>query len=244
MIFYLIIGFILLAAVLTILRWLAYADTKKAMTALKWTAFVLGGMILGVLVLKGWVGYLAGLLFGLVPAILKWRAIAKTVGNFAKTARGPSRGQTSEVTTRFFRMTLDHDSGDMDGEILEGRHAGRWLSQLDAASLVDLYLDLETEDAQSAELLAAYLDRTHGAEWRERAEAEAEADPGTATGAGAASGPMTRAQALDILGLKEGASADDIRAAHRRLMQTHHPDRGGSSFLAAQINQAKDVLLG
>jgi hypothetical protein len=57
-------------------------------------------------------------------------------------------------------------------------------------------------------------------------------------------GPMSRAEAYQVLGLQPGATEDDIRAAHRRLMQGAHPDHGGSDWLAARINQARDVLLG
>jgi hypothetical protein len=57
-------------------------------------------------------------------------------------------------------------------------------------------------------------------------------------------GGMSRAEALKVLGLEPGATTDEIRAAHRRLILQNHPDKGGSSYLAAKINQAKDVLLG
>ena len=54
---------------------------------------------------------------------------------------------------------------------------------------------------------------------------------------------MSRAEALKVLGLEEGASEADVRAAHKRLIQQTHPDKGGTNYLAAKINEAKDVLL-
>jgi len=56
-------------------------------------------------------------------------------------------------------------------------------------------------------------------------------------------GPMTRAEAYEVLGLKPGATEADIRAAHRRLMQAAHPDHGGSDWLTSRVNLARDVLL-
>ncbi len=71
---------------------------------------------------------------------------------------------------------------------------------------------------------------------------------GAGTGAGepprARSGAMTRQEAYQVLGLAPGASEADIRAAHHRLMRTAHPDTGGSDWLAARVNMARDVLLG
>jgi curved DNA-binding protein CbpA len=54
---------------------------------------------------------------------------------------------------------------------------------------------------------------------------------------------MTRAEALKVLGLQEGASNDEIRAAHRKLIAQNHPDKGGSDYLASKVNEAKDTLL-
>ncbi len=134
-------------------------------------------------------------------------------------------------------MSLDHDTGDMDGEILQGRHAGKRLSDLDLATLRELFDEFSTIDEESAALLAAYLDRAHGEEWR------AGADTSHAGAADADSGTMSRREALEILGLDEPVEPQAVKAAHRRLMQKLHPDRGGSSYLAAKINRAKDVLL-
>jgi DnaJ homolog subfamily C member 19 len=66
---------------------------------------------------------------------------------------------------------------------------------------------------------------------------------GSRSGA-ARSGAMTRDEAYEVLGLHPGASEPEIKEAHRRLMRGAHPDAGGSDWLAARINQARDILLG
>jgi hypothetical protein len=102
--------------------------------------------------------------------------------------------------------------------------------------MAHLWQDCRFADPQSAQIIETYLDRVHPT-WRED----------MARAQGENSGPeghMTRAQALEILDLDEDASDDDVRRAHRDLMMKMHPDRGGSTFLAAKINEAKDVLLG
>ena len=148
-----------------------------------------------------------------------------------------SSGRTSSIRTRFLEMTLDHDSGNMDGVVLEGDYRGRRLSELGLDQLVELLAVYRVQDPQSAAVLEAYLDRTEGETWRDNVEGDgAPASPG--------GGQMTREEALAILGLQAGAGKEEIREAHRRLMQKLHPDRGGSDYLAATINQAKRVLLG
>ena len=147
-----------------------------------------------------------------------------------------SAGQRSRVATSLLAMELDHDSGRMEGTVLAGPYKGRLLSALSDTELNAFHRQCSSVNDQSRALFEAWLDRSK-AGWREAWNA----GPGTA--AASSSGKMSRAEALAVLGLKEGATADDVRAAHRRLMKEFHPDRGGSDYLAAKINQAKDVLL-
>jgi hypothetical protein len=156
--------------------------------------------------------------------------------NFPGRSRSPS-GQTTSVRTQWLEMELDHDSGDMRGTILKGAHAGQRLDQLGKDAVVALYREAGAEDQETGRLLEAYLDRTFGTDWR--AAAQEEERPQSERGRAG----MSRAEALKVLGLEEGASADDVRAAHRRLMLQNHPDKGGTDYIAAKINEAKDVLL-
>lgn len=144
-------------------------------------------------------------------------------------------GRTSRVQSRFLLMTLDHDTGNMEGEILSGQYEGKKLSDLDLGQLKELLDRYRRLDEESSALLEAYLDRVHGDQWRE---------PGAERGSGAvSSGPMSEQEAREVLGVPENASEEEVTNAHRRLMQKLHPDRGGSTYLAAKINQAKDTLL-
>ena len=131
------------------------------------------------------------------------------------------------------RMRLDHQTGAMTGQVRRGSFAGRQLEDLDQNELITLWRQCVAEDEQGARLLETYLDRLRP-DWRQAANSGS-ARPGE---------PMTREQAYAILDLKPGADAAQIKEAHRRLMMKLHPDHGGSTFLAAQINRAKDILLG
>jgi hypothetical protein len=145
-----------------------------------------------------------------------------------------SGGQASRVRTAFIEMTLDHDSGAMQGLVLSGRHRGATLDALDVPALIGL---LTEADDESRALLMPYLDR-RDPRWREHAQGDA------ATGrAASGGGKMSEQEAYQILGLEVGASADDIGRAHRTLMKKFHPDQGGSTYLAARINEAKEILL-
>ncbi|MEI9805265.1 MAG: J domain-containing protein [Pseudolabrys sp.] len=127
-------------------------------------------------------------------------------------------GKTSRVRSAYFEMELDHDSGDMRGRIVAGRHQGAELERLDVKTLVEMLTEV---DEESRVLLIAYLDR-RDPRWGEHAQGDA------ATGRPAASsGKMSEQEAYQILGLEAGASADAISRAHRTLMKKMHPDQGG-----------------
>lgn len=167
--------------------------------------------------------------FGL--GLLGWLPFGPA-GFSARTQK--SRGQMSRVRTAYFEMELDHDTGEMRGRILSGRHQGAALESLDVKTLVALLGEL---DEESRALLVPYLDR-RDARWSEYAQGDA------ATGGAAVSGgKMSEQEAYQILGLETGASANDIGRAHRALMKKFHPDQGGSTYLAARINEAKKILL-
>lgn len=174
-------------------------------------------------------------LLNLLPLLRKAGGI---FGSGARSAPAADTGAESRVESRFLRMSLDHDSGSLDGQVLEGRYAGARLSELPLESLVELLRTCRLEDEDSAQLLESYLERVHGADWHAGFASEPGPAPSTSDG-----GSMTTDEAYRILGLEPGADRDAIVAAHRRLMQKLHPDRGGSGYLAARINQAKDHLL-
>ena len=95
-------------------------------------------------------------------------------------------------------------------------------------------------DPEAAQLVEAYLDRSYEG-WRDQGEAS---DRGAGDGSSRGKGTMTAEEAYEILGLNPGVSDEEVRDAHHRLMLKIHPDRGGSTYLAAKINQAKEILLG
>ena len=188
----------------------------------------------GFLVFRGLIGYAMSM--AALGSWLLWGTGGLPWGGFPSSPT-KSQGQTSRVVTDHLEVELDHDTGAIRGQVRKGTFAGRELEGLAPLEMAQLWQDCRFADPQSAQILEVYLDRVHPT-WREdlsRREGE--------DGAGTSSGKMTREQALEVLGLKPGASEDDIRRAHRELMMKVHPDHGGSTFLAAKLNEAKDVLL-
>jgi len=224
--FLLIVG--LAAGLFILFRWLS-RQPPRVYWQLITVMFAVG---LLVLVLAGRAPWLAALFALLLPFVRGWLSGTGA----AKSKAGPVGGQTSRVQGKYLRMTLNHDSGEIGGEILVGQFAGKSLGQLDLDDLLQLLRECQDDD-ESVALLQAYLDREH-VDWQQHAGAQGQRQ------STAVPGQMSRDEALQVLGLSADASEADIVEAHRRLMQKLHPDRGGSAYLAATINLAKQTLLG
>jgi hypothetical protein len=232
---YLFGGFAILGGLLMLVYLFVNADPARLARNLKWTGITLAGVAVVALILLPPARELAALLLPLAmatPLLARLRVILDRY-------RTPSGGRTSTVATAFLRMTLDHDTGSMEGTILRGHFAGMRLDELGPADLLALLRECRAEDEEGARLLEAYLDRVP-LDWRDGLAGSGAAG---SSGARPAGGDMTVEEAYAILGLSPGADDDAIKEAHRRLMVKLHPDHGGSDYLATKINRARDVLL-
>jgi DnaJ domain len=217
------------------LAWFLRARPSALAKVLRSALVVMGGLGIGAFLIFG-----LRFLPGLLPELLGLAGLLVT-GLIARALRNrpsggfssPGHGQRTEVRTSFLQAWIDHGSGDVGGTVLAGRFARRTLDALSDVELLALRGECAA-DPDSLQVLEAYLDRRLGADWRSKQRPPPQG-PRT---------DMTREEALAVLGMKEGATADEIRAAYRRLIQRMHPDVGGSADLAARINRAKDVLLG
>lgn len=154
---------------------------------------------------------------------------------------GAGGAGVSRVRSAMIEMELDHSTGAIRGMILAGKDEGKKLDALTRPALMELYDVCLRDDPDGARLLEAYLDRRF-AGWRSASDAHRDARTGGETRA-RRSGTITEDEAYEILGLKKGAAAADITRAHRDLMKKLHPDLGGTTDLAARVNEAKDVLM-
>lgn len=229
------LGLIVLAAVAFGVAWFLRANPSSIARLLRSILVVLGVigvggfLIFGLRFLPSMLPELMGLAGVVIAGLIARATRRRPSGGFSS----PGTGQRTEVRTAFLQAWIDHATGDVGGTVLSGRFAGRTLDALTDAELLELRADCAS-DADSLKVLEAYLDRRLGGDWRNSYRPP---PSGLRT-------DMSRDEALAVLGLAEGATADEIRTAHRRLIQRMHPDVGGTADLAARINRAKDVLLG
>lgn len=243
--------FIAVVAAVVFVHWLLREDPKRIAAVLRRGAVWVAAGLLLLLAVTGRLHWLFALVAAAAPfvgrilSLLRFVPLASQVYSQYQNARSarsagaggnPGGADTSNVRSKYLHMTLDHDSGEMDGEVLQGDFAGQRLSQLALSDLMTLLRQYRADDSDSAALLQAYLDRYH-ADWEEQGD-QGRQDSGDSGGA------MTRDEAAQVLGVSPDADREAVVDAHRRLMQKLHPDRGGSDYLAAKINQAKELLLG
>ena len=230
-----VLALVVLAVAALGIAWFLRANPSSLARGMRMVLVVLGAIAVGGMLIFG-LRFLPSLLpellglAGLVITGLIARALRnRPSGGFSS----PGTGRRTEVHTAFLKAWIDHGTGDVGGTVLTGRFAGRTLDRLSDSELLDLHEECRN-DADSLRVMEAYLDRRLNVDWR-TARQPPPRGPRT---------DMTRAEALAVLGLAEGASEEEIKAAHRRLIRRTHPDAGGTADLAARINRAKDVLVG
>lgn len=228
---YVLIGGGALLALLVLMQLTRNTTPRKMARLLRWIA---GGVLAAVSLLFIMRGA-AGLVTFTGPVAYMILRYGR-VGSFSFEGTEVSEDNESTVKSRFIAMTLDHDTGAVSGRVVAGRFRGRDLFDLDEIQMRAL-LDEVSGDSDSLALLETWLDKNRTG-WREYFGGAA---AGEAAGDAPAADPD--AEAYEVLGLSPGASEEEIRAAHKRLMLGVHPDQGGSTYLAARINAAKDRLL-
>ncbi len=230
-----VIGLILLFLLLSAIKQFARLDAATVARAVRASGGVLGLMVAVLLLLRGRIGFAAALA-GMAASFAGWQKFGQGwTSSFHMPGAGPSPGRVTTARSAMIEVRLDHDSGNVSGAVLAGAYAGRPLETLARPECLALHETLRRDDPEGVVLLETYLDRRFPG-WREADEGQAQ----TGRGGG---GAMTRREAWETLGLEEGASAEEIVRAHRALMKKLHPDHGGSTGLAARVNQAKDVLM-
>jgi hypothetical protein len=228
---FLIAGVAILCGLLLLVYLFVNADPARLAEAAKWAGIAVAvALVLALLVVTE--GRVLALLAPLAMLLPVWRRLRSMF-----RGGGAAPGHRSTVETLYVRMSLDHDTGSMTGTVLRGRLAGLRIEELAQPDLLALLRECRTDDEEGARLVEAYLDRAYP-DWHDglHGEDDRSAPRGAST-------DVTVDQAYAILGLSPGADAEAIKAAHHRLMKQLHPDHGGTDYLAAQLNRARDVLL-
>jgi len=230
-----VLALVILAVVALGIAWFMRSNPSSLARSMRMVLVVLGAIAVGGMLIFG-LRFLPSLLpelFGLAGLVITG-LIARALRNRPSGGfSSPGTGRRTEVHTAFLKAWIDHGTGDVGGTVLTGRFAGRTLDRLSDSELLDLHEECRS-DADSLRVMEAYLDRRLNVDWRTARQPPPR-------------GPrsdMTREEALAVLGLAEGATEEEIKAAHRRLIRRTHPDAGGTADLAARINRAKDVLVG
>lgn len=245
-----LIAFLGVIAVIWLMKYINRQPAKQR--KMLWFQVIIGAVIIAIVfaALTGrlhWLGALTAVALPFLKHMLTAGLRLLPLLRFWQQHRSSSQssvssGNVSTVNTDFLSMQLDHDSGEMEGTVIEGPSKGRTLNQMQEEELKQLFCFCQENCEQSTQLLLAYLQHRFGEQWYDK-QGFAEQDTGSRQDCTENNGLMSENEARQILGIEDSASEEEIIHAHRKLMQKLHPDRGGSDYLAAKINQAKDLLL-
>jgi len=182
------------------------------------------------------IGGLLASAFRLAPLVLRfYPQIREILLKFGiNTPAGPG---SSLLRTATLSMTVDQTTGKMDGEIVAGEYRGSQLSALSIDEITRYHDFCRAQDPDALRLIEAYVKREHPDEWHKNSYWQSHRPSEKSTD------DMSVQEAQDVLGLSPGASKQEIAYAHRKLMSKLHPDKGGSTYLATRVNQAKDLLI-
>ena len=239
---------IFIIAVLTV-GWLLYQKYYKVLMSqgkvgqIK-LALIIVGLIFLIMAVTGRAPVLFAVIGAAMTQIMRFAPLLVRFFPSLKKAytdsTNPGGANRSQVVTKTLKMTLDHTSGTMDGEVLEGSLAGRRLQALSLDELKELHQYCDQYDAEASRLLMSFISRERADTWD--GETGSNQSGGSQAGAGTSSG-MDRIEAMSILGLEEPFSRKDVTQAHRSLMGKFHPDKGGNTYLATKLNNARDILM-
>lgn len=246
---FVVAGFLVLWLALYGLRAFAQANPSILINLLSWSAGVGALVVALLLTLKGRVDI--ALALGSLGA---WLIVAarrsgsprdastKQIGKRPFGRSGATRASgVSRVRSAVIEMELDHATGVISGTILAGPDEGKSLNRLSRLQCETLRSLCLRDDPEGARFLEAYLDRRFPG-WRAASKDEPDTW-GRRPAVAPRSGVMTEDEAYEVLGLRKGATRDDVVRSHRSLIKKLHPDQGGSTDFAARVNEAKDILM-
>lgn len=141
-------------------------------------------------------------------------------------------GKTRTLKTPWLEIRVDFSTGKLSGMVLQGEFAERALDELTETELKKLLKDCH-QDSRSSYFIHSYINQRFN---------KSAGNDGNSAAQPPSSSAMSEQEALEVLGLEGVPSADDIKRAHKKLMQKLHPDRGGNDFLASLLNRARDRL--
>ncbi len=176
----------------------------------------------------------------MLAAIGAWLLGHDSLASLVQRVSGAPK-PVARIRSALVEVEIDPETGVREGLVLAGKFAGRRLSALTADEIAEFVSLAAESDPDALALLEPYLDRRLPG-WREAIQAHLHARRDSRQGHAGQSGVMPFQEAYQVLGLEPGASREAVIAAHRALIQKLHPDKGGTAYLAAKLNAARDVL--